>query len=377
MSDPLTLIRSLAAEHGFEIVGVTSAAPLAEARARLQDWCDAGHQASLGYMDRDPPQRADPRTLHKTVRSVISVAVNHYVPQPPFEAEARFGRVARYAWGRDYHDVVLPRLEALANALREPLGAGKVRAACDYSPFLERAAAARGGIGFFGKHTCLLLPRKGSWYFLGEILLDVELPTTEGGGDDHCGTCRDCLVACPTDAFPAAFTLDARRCISYLTIEHAGSIPRELRSRMGPWVFGCDVCQDVCPFNRFATPAPWPEFDPAEGVGMRLDLAELLALRTDAAFEERFAGTPLLRPGRVGLVRNASIAAANVGAVDAMPALRTCLTDSHASVREHALWAIAVLDPEDGRACAEGLRGTDPDAAVRAEAEAVLAGGGA
>jgi epoxyqueuosine reductase len=326
-------------------------------------------------MDRDPPQRADPRTLLRTVRSVISVAVNHYVPQPPFEAEARFGRVARYAWGRDYHDVVLPRLEALAQALREPLGADKVRAACDYSPFLERAAAARGGIGFFGKNTCLLLPRKGSWYFLGEVLLDVELPTTGGDGEDHCGTCRDCLVACPTDAFPAAFTLDARRCISYLTIEHTGSIPRDLRAAMGPWVFGCDVCQDVCPFNRFATPAPWPEFGPSEGVGMRLDLAGLLLLQTDAAFEGRFAGTPLLRPGRAGLVRNAAIAAANVGAEGALPALRACLEDAHETVREHALWALAQLDPRQGRRHAESMRQTDPDEGVRAEAEAILACG--
>ena len=374
MSDPLALIHELAAQHGFEIVGVTSAEPLAEALTHLEAWCEAGHQASLGYMGRDPPQRADPRTLHKSVRSVISVAVNHYVPQSPFEADARFGRVARYAWGRDYHDVVLPRLKAFAEALRAPLGANKVRAACDYSPFLERAAAARGGIGFFGKNTCLLLPRKGSWYFLGEVLLDVELPTTEGGTDDHCGTCRDCLVACPTDAFPEAFTLDARRCISYLTIEHAGSIPRDLRSRMGPWVFGCDVCQDVCPFNRFAAPAPWPEFDPAEGVGMRLDLADVLGIRTDGAFEKRFVGTPLLRPGRAGLLRNAAIAAANVRAEHALPILAHCLEDPEGVIREHALWALAQLDPAAGRAHATKLRSRDPSDDVQAEAEAILGG---
>ncbi|MDF1702260.1 MAG: tRNA epoxyqueuosine(34) reductase QueG, partial [Planctomycetota bacterium] len=307
MEDPLAIVRDAAAAQGFEVVGVLSAEPLVEALQALRRWCEQGYEGSMGYLSRDPPQRADPRTLQKEVRAVITVAVNYWQDAPPFEHEGRYGRVARYAWGRDYHDIVLPRLDALGASLVDRLpGASKARTACDYSPFLERAAAVRAGLGFFGKNTCLLMPRKGSWFFLGEVMLDVELPATTSEGADHCGTCTDCLGACPTDAFPEPYVLDANRCISYLTIEHRDSIPRALRAGMGPWLFGCDVCQDVCPFNRWAQPAPWPELAPEQGVGPRLDLAEVLALPDEVAFAARFAGTPLLRPKRAGLLRNAA-----------------------------------------------------------------------
>ena len=327
-------------------------------------------------MGRNPPERADPRTLLDGVRAVVSLAVNHWLPAPPFEDEGRYGRVARYAWGRDYHDVVIPRLRLLADALAERLGStGKTKVACDHSPYLERAAAARAGLGFIGKNTCLLLPRRGSWYFLAEILLDVELPPTPATTDDHCGTCTQCLVDCPTDAFPAPFVLDARRCISYLTIEHRGPIPHALREAMGPWVFGCDVCQDVCPFNRFASPTDWPELAPEAGVGPRLDLRDVLGIDDDQAFRERFRDTPLLRPKRRGLLRNAAVAARNVGAEDAVPALaRRVREDPEPLVRGHALWALFGLAPRVAGDLADGLRLTDPDPDVRAEAERGLGG---
>lgn len=372
MNDPLALVRETAARHGFDVVGVTSGAPLQDALAALTAWCDAGHEGSMGYLSRDPPQRADARTLMKSVRSVLTLAVNYWHDAPAFASEARYGRVARYAWGRDYHDVVIPRLEALGRDLVDALpGASRSRAACDHSPFLERAAAVRAGLGFFGKNTCLLMPRKGSWWFLGEVLLDVELPGTESETTDHCGTCTDCLPACPTDAFTAPYVLDARRCISYLTIEHRGSIPHEHREAMGPWLFGCDVCQDVCPFNRFAAPSPWPELAPDQGAGPRLDLLELLALADDAAFEARFAGTPLLRPKRRGLVRNAAIVARNVQATAAVPLLEARTHDAEPLVREHALWALAGLDAGLARRAADRLV-RDADEAVRSEAAAVL-----
>ncbi len=374
MKDALATVREMATRHGFEVVGVTSGAPLEDALAALETWCARGYEGSMGYLSRDPPQRADVRTLMRSARSVVSLAVNYWHPAPPFEAERRYGRVARYAWGRDYHDVVLPRLEALGGALVEALpGATRSRAACDHSPFLERAAAVRAGLGFYGKNTCLLLPRRGSWWFLGEVLLDIDLPTTENASRDHCGTCRDCLPACPTDAFTAPYVLDARRCISYLTIEHRGSLPRELRPALGPWLFGCDACQDVCPFNRFAQRAPWPELAPSEGVGPRLELAGLLALHGEDAFAARFAGTPLLRPGRAGLVRNAAVVARNVGAASLVPALaRLVREDPDAIVREHALWALTGLDAARAKRSAARAR-RDPDAAVRAEAEHTLA----
>ncbi len=366
-------IHTLARLRGFDVVGVTSGAPLEEALGPLRAWCEQGYEGEMGYLSRDPPQRADARTLLRDVRSVISLAVNYWHPTPPFEAEARYGRVARYAWGRDYHDVMLPRLEALGRDLVDALpGATRSRAACDHSPFLERAAAVRAGLGFFGKNTCLLLPRKGSWWFLGEVLLDVELPSTEPGRTDHCGTCTDCLGACPTNAFVEPFVLDARRCISYLTIELKGPIPHEHRAALGPWLFGCDVCQDVCPFNRFATPAPWPELAPEAGVGPRLDLVELLAVRDDAAFAARFEGTPLLRPKRRGLLRNAAVGARNVGATAAVPQLeRLVREDAEPLVRGHALWALAGLDDAVARRTAERSL-TDEDAFVQDEARRIL-----
>jgi epoxyqueuosine reductase len=366
-------IRTLAALHGFDVVGVTSGAPLEEALGSLRAWCEQGHEGEMGYLSRDPPQRADARTLLRDVRSVISLAVDYWHPAPPFEAEARYGRVARYAWGRDYHDVMLPRLEALGRDLVAALpSATRSRAACDHSPFLERAAAVRAGLGFFGKNTCLLLPRKGSWWFLGEVLLDVELPSTEPERMDHCGTCADCLRACPTDAFVEPFVLDARRCISYLTIELKGPIPHEHREALGPWLFGCDVCQDVCPFNRFATPAPWPELAPEAGVGPRLDLVDLLAVPDDAAFAARFDGTPLLRPKRRGLLRNAAVVARNVGATAAVPQLeRLAREDAEPLVRGHALWALAGLDDAVARRAAERSL-TDADPFVRDEARRIL-----
>ena len=344
-ASPHDLIRGLASGLGFDLVGVASAEVLDEDLERLRAWVEAGHHAALGYMGRNPPERADPRTLLDGVRSVVTVAVNHWNDAPPFAAEGRFGRVARYAWGLDYHDVVIPRLRELAAAIEAELGIPlRAKAACDHSPILERGFAARAGLGFFGKNTCLLIPRRGSYAFLGEILLDVELEPTPRLMADTCGTCTACLPACPTDAFPEAFVLDSRRCISYLTIEHKGAIPEALRPKIGPWIFGCDVCQEVCPFNRFASETSWPELRPESGVGPRLDLVEVLSLRSDEAFRARFRGTPLSRPKRRGILRNAAVVARNVGATDAIPALRIAAAeDAEPLIREHARWALAGL----------------------------------
>jgi len=372
-----TVLRELAARHGFQIVGVTSAEPLAEALAHLERWAAAGHAADMRWMTRNPPERADARTLLATVRSIVTVAVDYRVPAPDFAAEGRYGRIARYAWGRDYHDVVIPRLRALgADLLGAVDGATRTAVACDHSPILERAAAARAGLGFAGKNTCLLLPRRGSWVFLAEILIDAELEPTPPAQQDHCGTCVRCLDDCPTDAFPAPYVLDARRCISYLTIEHRGVLPRDLRPRLGAWVFGCDVCQDVCPFNRFAPAADWPELAPEAGAGTRLDLVEVLSIREDAAFRNRFAGSPLLRPKRLGLLRNAAVAAANIGATAAVPVLAACVEDDpEPLVRAHALWALGRLDPARGRALAERALAHDADEDVQTEARVLLDGG--
>ena len=374
MSDALETVRAAAAARGFDVAGVTSAEPLEEDLERLAAWCAEGHAGTMGWLSRNPPQRARPRTLLATARSVVTLAADHGWPAAPFQAEGRYGRVARYAWGRDYHDVLLPRLRALAADLSAAFGA-KAKVAADQSPLLERAIAARAGTGFVGKNTCLLLPRRGSWFFLGEVLLDVALPTTDAPAPGGCGACRLCLDACPTGALVDERRLDARRCVSYLTIESADAIPRALRGAMGAWVFGCDGCQDPCPFNKTPGTAPWPEFAPEAGVGPRLDLVATLAIDTDDAYEARFWGTPLRRPGRRGLLRNAAVVARNVGAAAAVHALEALARgDREPLLRSHALWALAGLDPARARRLADRARLADGDAGVLEEADAVLQG---
>jgi len=361
-------IKMAAGELGFEVAAVTSIAPLLRDDAAFREWRDAGFAAGMDYMTRRPELHANPALLVPAAQSLISLAINYYAPAPAFRHESRYGRVARYAWGRDYHDVVKPRLVELAGRA-ERLAGRKLNARCfvDAVPLLERAAAARAGLGFFGKNTNLLRPQSGSWYFLSEILLDLELPA-----DDHeikvsCGSCHRCIDACPTNAFSAPYRLDSRRCISYLTIENKGPISRDLRGGMGEWVFGCDVCQEmpaetnrrgplpvivrgqtesVCPFNRFAKETSWEELHPRAGVGPRLDLVEVLSIATDEEFRARFKGTPLTRPKRRGLLRNAAVVAGNIGSTAAVPALIERIEcDPEPLIRSHSLWALASLDP--------------------------------
>ena len=254
-------------------------------------------------------------------------------------------------------------------------GASRVRAACDHSPFLERAAAQRAGVGFFGKNTCLLLPQRGSWYFLGEVLLDVDLPPTASGATDHCGTCRDCLRACPTDALPAAFVLDANRCISYLTIEHRGPIPAELRPQPGALALWMRCLPGGLPRSIDLPARPrGRSFTRTRVSGARVDLTDVLAIRDDRDFRRRFGGTPLARPKRAGLLRNAAIVARNIGAQATIPVLVRCIeSDPEPLVRSHALWALFGLDPAQACRLADRAR-MDDDVLVREEALAGLRG---
>jgi epoxyqueuosine reductase len=276
--------------------------------------------------------------------------------------------VARYAWGRDYHKIIPPKLKALAETIIRLGGEGAAcRTFVDTGPLVDRAVADRGGLGFVGKNTCVLTGRHGSFVFLSAILTTVELPPDPLATKD-CGSCRACLEACPTDAFVAPRRLDATRCISYLTIEHRGSIPTELRPRMGTWIFGCDVCQDVCPWNRARPPAQHEELAPDRGAGPDLDLVELLAL-DDESFRARFQGTPLTRAKRAGLLRNAAVALGNLGDPAAEPALIHALADPEPLVRGHAAWALSRLGgvSPSGRAALERALATEVDEDVRAE----------
>ena len=364
-------VREAARQFGFEVIGISSAAPLAGDERAFREWCDAGFAAGMDYMTRNPEMHTRPGLLAPWSVSLITLAVNYYAAAPEFEHEHRYGRVARYAWGRDYHEVVKPRLVALAGEI-ERLAGRPLRARCfvDAVPLLERAVAARAGVGFFGKNTNLLQSRGGSWFFLAEILVDVELPIDELEVKVSCGSCRRCLDACPTDAFEGPYVLDSRRCISYLTIENREAIPRDLRKGLGEWIFGCDICQDVCPFNRFSSDTCWPELRPEAGAGPRIDLVDLLSIANDQEFRARFRGTPLTRPKRRGLLRNAAVVAANVGCTAAVPILaERAEHDSEPLIRSHALWALLQLDPGRGANVVERLKATDADPLVCEEIE--------
>ncbi len=369
MSALVEQIRRAARELGFEVAGIASVQPLLRDDAAFGQWRESGFAAGMDYMTRRPELHAHPAALVSDARSLITLAINYFATGPAFEHEHRFGRVARYAWGLDYHDVVKPRLIELAVRI-ENIAGRKLHARCfvDAVPLLERAVAASAGVGFFGKNTNLLQPRQGSWFFLSEILVDLDLPADNNRIKVSCGSCTRCLNACPTDAFAGPYQLDSRKCISYLTIENKGEIPRELRSGIGEWVFGCDVCQDVCPFNRFASDTAWPELRGEAGAGSRLDLTELLSIATDAEFRARFRGTALLRPRRRGLLRNAAVVAANIGAIRTVPALVERIeSDSEPLIRSHALWALAQLDPNRVLSLIERCL-SDPSPQVRDEA---------
>jgi epoxyqueuosine reductase len=344
-------IKKAALELGFEVIGIASLDPLAEDAKAFRQWCEAGFAAEMGYMTRRPELHSDPQRLVPEALSILTLAINYYAEAPAFQHQNRYGRVARYAWGLDYHEVVKARLLLLAGEI-ERLAGRRLRARCfvDAVPLLERAVAASAGLGFFGKNTNLLQPQSGSWFFLSEILLDVDLAADERQLKISCGTCHRCLDACPTDAFAAAYQLDSRRCISYLTIENKGAIAPELRPGLGEWIFGCDICQEVCPFNRFARDTSWDELQLKAGAGQQLDLVELLGVASDAEFRARFKGTPLLRPKRRGLLRNAAVVARNIDCTAAVPVLIERIhSDPEPLIRSHALWALAQLDEASAR----------------------------
>lgn len=331
-------VKQEARRLGFDLVGIASPDPSSH-MVRYRDWLARGYCADMDYLARPDAveKRSDPRILMPGVRSVVVVGMNYYPGDFP-PGEAAQGRVARYAWGADYHSVLLKRLERLADQTRAWVSRSiDHRAYVDFGPVMERELAQRAGLGWIGKNTSLIHPSMGSYVFLGELLLDVELEPDAALFDDRCGSCTACLEACPTGALVAPRVLDARRCISYLTIEHRGAIPEPHRASLGDWVFGCDVCQEVCPWNRrFARPTTVSAFAPARP---RLDLVELLRM-TKGAFHSRFHDTPLWRPRRAGLLRNAAVVLGNIGGPSVVPVLEEVCLDESNLVRTHAEWAL-------------------------------------
>ncbi len=313
----MTLAESLkrrAREIGFDLVGIAAAGP-SQSHARYTHWLARGYHGSMTYLARPDAvaRRTDVRELLPQARSVVAVGMNYchppFSPLPRSAAEGpEEGIVARYAWGDDYHEVIANRLKQFVAFIETDIGHPVAHKICvDTSAVLEREWAMRAGLGWIGKNTMLINPRAGSWFLLGELLLDLELDDDPPFTADHCGTCTRCIEACPTHCILPNRTVDARRCISYLTIELRGEIPADLQPSLGDWAFGCDVCQEVCPWNRFARPTHEPAWAPRHA---RLDLQECLAM-TDATFRARFAHSAIRRVKREGLVRNATIVAAH------------------------------------------------------------------
>ncbi len=372
-------VKEKARELGFSVAGIVGAQPGRSLDAYLQ-WLAQEYHGQMGYMARPDrvERRQDLNVILPGVRSLVCVGLDYATLAPPPEItdDPARGRISNYAWGVDYHDVMTPRLKELAAWLAAEGGAEvSSRVYVDTGAILEREHAAAAGLGFVGKNTMLIRPRRGSWFFLGELLTTLPLePDPLPAAMPGCGSCRRCLDACPTAAFPQPYVLDARRCISYLTIELKAWIPRELRPLMGNWVYGCDVCQLVCPFNRFARATAEPSFYPASWDAVMPPLPELLAL-DEETFIARFAHSPIKRIRRERLVRNACVAAGNWGSRDALPALLPLLADESALVRGHAAWAVGRIGGPDARpALLEGLA-REGDSHARAEFAAALAAG--
>lgn len=345
-------LKERASQLGFDLCGI-AAAVRPEGFDWLRRWLDRGFAGEMHYFPRREAAYEHPSGVLPPVRSVVMLAMNYcvgnasHIPESTRTRDASatklLGRVGSYALGsRDYHDLLRERLKSLGDFLHEQRPGCRTRACVDTAPLLERDFAKLAGLGWFGKNTMLLNKRLGSFFFLAALLTDNELSPDQPHHTSHCGTCTRCLDACPTDAFVEPYVLDARKCIAYLTIELRDQpIPTELRSPMGDWIFGCDVCQDVCPWNRKAPVSHEPAFEPRDKLNPA-DLEWLLSL-DENGFESSFAGTPMHRTGRAALLRNAAIALGNVCDPQALPVLERASQDPEPLVREAAEWAITNL----------------------------------
>ncbi|MDX2101795.1 MAG: tRNA epoxyqueuosine(34) reductase QueG, partial [Alphaproteobacteria bacterium] len=335
-------VRDAALALGFDAVGFAPAAAPALWGERLAAFLAAGYHGSMGWLADTAERRASPTTLWPEARSAIVVAMNYGPERDPLGTLALNDRatLSVYARNRDYHDVLKKQLRVLARFIHQTWGV-EVKLFVDTAPVMEKPLAGEAGLGWQGKHTNLVSRAHGSWLFLGVVLTTLDLEPNEPEAD-HCGRCRACLDACPTAAFPAPYQLDARRCISYLTIEHAGPIPEELRPALGNRIYGCDDCLAVCPWNKFATPTTTPELMGRQDLAAPA-LADLAAL-DDAQFRALFQGSPIKRIGRNRFVRNVAIAIGNSGDASLRPSAARLAADPDPVVAEAGSWAVARLD---------------------------------
>jgi epoxyqueuosine reductase len=328
-------IREESRRLGFFNAGIAPARSLADGE-HLLEWLRDGRHGTMHYLEREPVRRLDPRLILEDARSVLVLGFNYYagdsIPDDPMK-----GRISRYAWGDDYHAVLVPRLEALLGFIKEQAPSARGRCYVDAGPIMEKAWGAQTSLGWVGKNTNLIARGRGSWFFLGVILLNLELEY-DAKERDCCGKCRRCIDRCPTGAITGPYVIDARRCISYLTIELRGEIPLSLRPLMGNRIFGCDECQAVCPWNRFAAATSEPAFGSGREHSV-LELSPLVQLTRDD-FAARFRNSPIYRATRDGFVRNVVVALGNSRSREAVPALESALQDQSPLVRSHAAWAL-------------------------------------
>lgn len=361
-------IKNQGAELGFSLVGITAAAR-PETLEYFQDWLQQGYQGEMNYLKRREDAYADQTGVMHGVCSIVVVAMNYGPGRPAIPGH---GRVAAYAQGTaDYHDLMRTRLKKLAAVIRESRPESHSRVTVDTAPLLERDLAKRAGLGWFGKNTMLINKHAGSYFFLGGILTDTPLPSDPPHFSSHCGTCTRCLDACPTDAFVGPHVLDARKCIAYLTIELRGEpIPRELRAGVQDWIFGCDVCQQVCPWNRKATPALEPQLQPIQAT--HRSALEFLEL-DEQTFRSELGKTPLSRPGAANMARNAAIVLGNSKQPEAVPALSRTLNHSDPVVRATVAWALGEIGTAAARVSLMERLSVELDESVREEIQAALA----
>ncbi|ABI78048.1 putative iron-sulfur cluster binding protein [Hyphomonas neptunium ATCC 15444] len=365
ISDPAARLKERALALGFDAAGIARADEAWPAAERLKAFVELGRHGDMAWMETTLARRAAPTAMWPEARSALVVAMNYGPDHNPLDtlAQRQTGNISVYARGRDYHDLIKSRLKQLAGEVAQITGAD-VKVFVDTAPLMEKPLAQKAGLGWQGRHTNLVSRDLGSWFFLGTVLTSAAL-TPDAPEPDHCGSCRACLDICPTNAFPAPYQLDARRCISYLTIESAGPIPAEFRPAMGNRIYGCDDCLAACPWNKFASSASEAAlFARAELKGPGLD--ELAAL-DDAAFRDVFSGSPVKRSGRDRFVRNVAIAIGNSGEPRLAASLLPLLQDPAPIVRGAAIWALARLDPARFAEEKARLRPSEHDMSVQAE----------
>ena len=364
-------VRRRAAALGFDLVGIASAEPFLRDERAAVARVRSGLMDGLPWYTEERVRKANnPASLLEGARSIISLGTSYNTGEPEPGSPGPVGKVARYAWGDDYHDVIKGKLRQLADDLSDIAGREvRTRVFVDDGPMNDRAAAERAGIGWFGKNTNILTRSHGSWVFLSQVVTDLELEPDEPLSKT-CGECVICIDDCPTGAIVAPYVIDNRRCISFLTIELRGAIPRELRPLVGDWVFGCDICQDVCPVNRKAAESLEPAFRQRHDFGAPA-LIPLLAL-DDEGFRERFRGSPIKRAKRVGLQRNVCVALGNIGDEVAVPALVKALESQDALVRGHAAWALGRIGGREAAAALGAAWHVEGDPSARSEIELAL-----